>query len=217
MPDEITTTNEILESPLAETPSGQNEAPQEPIQAPEPVSEPLQTLDSAGSLQATAQIEPNEPFDIAQDNPLVAAEPELFKSPHEDKPLNTESIPETEPAKTEPEVLTPTESEAQPISESVSQQTQQSTSSPTPVIIPPQNHIRELLGKARNAIQSRKRKKLDQILILLTKQKQVTNDEVEKLLHVSDSTATRYLEILEKENKIQQQGKTGKGVFYTKI
>jgi hypothetical protein len=28
---------------------------------------------------------------------------------------------------------------------------------------------------------------------------------------------TRYLEILEKENKIRQSGKTGKGVMYTKI
>jgi predicted HTH transcriptional regulator len=34
---------------------------------------------------------------------------------------------------------------------------------------------------------------------------------------VSDATATRYLEILEKENKIKQTGKTGKGVTYTKI
>ena len=46
---------------------------------------------------------------------------------------------------------------------------------------------------------------------------QVTNDEVEKLLHVSDSTATRYLQALEKENKIKQTGSTGTGVFYEKI
>ena len=42
-------------------------------------------------------------------------------------------------------------------------------------------------------------------------------DQVGELLHVSDATATRYLEILEKENKIKQVGKTGKGVSYTKI
>jgi Fic family protein len=41
--------------------------------------------------------------------------------------------------------------------------------------------------------------------------------EVEKLLHVSDATATRYLEILEQEGKIKQVGKTGKGVKYQRI
>ena len=45
----------------------------------------------------------------------------------------------------------------------------------------------------------------------------ITNDEVEKLLHVSDATATRYLQALEKENKIKQTGVTGKAVFYEKI
>ena len=44
----------------------------------------------------------------------------------------------------------------------------------------------------------------------------VGNDEVEKLLHVSDATATRYLSVLEREGKIKQLGKTGKGVVYTK-
>ena len=44
----------------------------------------------------------------------------------------------------------------------------------------------------------------------------ITNDEVEKLLHVSDATATRYLDILEKEGKVKQDGKTGHSVFYSK-
>ena len=44
----------------------------------------------------------------------------------------------------------------------------------------------------------------------------ITNDEVEKILHISDATATRYLDILENEGKIKQEGKTGKAVFYSK-
>ncbi len=51
---------------------------------------------------------------------------------------------------------------------------------------------------------------------LNTKNK-ITNDEVEKLLRVSDATATRYLSALEKEGKIRQVGKTGHGVVYSKI
>ena len=45
----------------------------------------------------------------------------------------------------------------------------------------------------------------------------VTNDEVEKLLHISDATATRYLEQLEKEGKVKQEGRTGKSVSYSRI
>ena len=75
----------------------------------------------------------------------------------------------------------------------------------------------ELLVMARNAIQFRKRKKLDRVMSLFLKQSKITNDEVEKLLHVSDATATRYLSTLEKEGKVKQNGKTGKGVSYSRI
>ena len=75
----------------------------------------------------------------------------------------------------------------------------------------------ELLVMARNAMQFRKRKKLDKVMSLFLKQSKITNDEVEKFLHVSDATATRYLSILEKEGKIKQSGKTGKGVKYEKL
>ena len=77
--------------------------------------------------------------------------------------------------------------------------------------------VREVLVKARVAIQDRKRKKRDKIMLALTTKSKITNDEVEKLLHVSDATATRYLSALEKENKIKQVGKTGHGVVYSKI
>ncbi|MSU54806.1 MAG: hypothetical protein EXS48_03190 [Candidatus Staskawiczbacteria bacterium] len=76
---------------------------------------------------------------------------------------------------------------------------------------------RQLLISARNAIQFRKRKKLDRVMSLFLQQSKITNDEVEKFLHVSDATATRYLSILEKENKIKQVGKTGKAVSYSRV
>ena len=76
---------------------------------------------------------------------------------------------------------------------------------------------RAVIAKAQQAIQIGKRKKLDRVMSLFAKRTNITNDEVEKLLHVSDATATRYLSILEKENKIKQTGKTGKAVSYSKI
>lgn len=47
------------------------------------------------------------------------------------------------------------------------------------------------------------------------KEGKITNNDVEKMLGVSDATATNYLEELEQEGKIVQQGKTGRSVFYT--
>lgn len=45
----------------------------------------------------------------------------------------------------------------------------------------------------------------------------ITNNEVEKMLGVSDATATRYLEELEKMGKIKQVGEHGAGVYYQKV
>ncbi len=75
----------------------------------------------------------------------------------------------------------------------------------------------ENLKLANETRQEKKREKIDKILTLFSEKSQIANDEVEKLLHVSDATATRYLEELEKEGKIKQVGETGKGVMYQKI
>jgi len=79
----------------------------------------------------------------------------------------------------------------------------------------PTNNWRELLTRAVDAIQGRTRKRLDKILAEFDKKKTLTNDDVEKLLHVSDATATRYLYELVKEGKIKRTGKT-KSAAYTK-
>ena len=67
-------------------------------------------------------------------------------------------------------------------------------------------------------INKERRQKKEEIktkIIDLLKQKgQVKNDEIERLFNVSDSTATNYLEELEKEGKITQIGKEGRSVIY---
>ncbi|MDO8517979.1 MAG: DeoR family transcriptional regulator [bacterium] len=68
--------------------------------------------------------------------------------------------------------------------------------------------------KARAAIQSKKRKKLDLILEEVGKKGSISNNEVEKLLGVSDATASRYLATLQKEGKLKRLGSTGKAVRY---
>ena len=61
-----------------------------------------------------------------------------------------------------------------------------------------------------------KEERLQQTLDLLDKQDQITNNEVEKLLGISDASAERYLNELEKRGKLVQIGKTGTKVSYRK-
>lgn len=63
-------------------------------------------------------------------------------------------------------------------------------------------------------IQQQKQEQQAQILNLLDKQEKITNNDVEKLLGVSDATATRYLDALEKQDKIEAFGKSAKAAFY---
>ncbi len=60
----------------------------------------------------------------------------------------------------------------------------------------------------------RKVENKERILEFLRNNKKVTNNDVEKLLGVSDATATRYMSELEKEGKVQQIGTTGNAVYY---
>jgi len=54
----------------------------------------------------------------------------------------------------------------------------------------------------------------EKILALFTRGAHITNDDVQKALRVSDATATRYLDRLEKSGDITQVGSTGAGVSY---
>lgn len=65
-------------------------------------------------------------------------------------------------------------------------------------------------GQTENK-ESNKRKILERL------NNKFTNADVENLLPVSDATATRYLDELEKEQKIKQVGRTGKHVYYERV
>ena len=146
---------------------------------------------------------PNNPLDIGNASTAESQnEPKNPDSPSgeaESEPAS-EPVQATEPRTAQTPVNEPLPEQLEPI------QTQSKSSL-----------ARELLNKARNAIQFRKRKKLDRVMSLFLQQSKITNDEVEKFLHVSDATATRYLSQLEKEGKIKQNGKTGHMVSYSRI
>lgn len=58
--------------------------------------------------------------------------------------------------------------------------------------------------------------KLSEYLKSKSKDDKITNSDIEKLLKISDATATRYLQDFEEEGKIKQVGQTGHMVFYKK-
>ena len=139
-----------------------------------------------------------EPTPIATTKPVPEPiQPDIPPEPP------TAQIPANEPIAPQPEPLPP-----QPATQA---------QVPAPVFTPIANFARDLAVKARAVIQGRKRKKLDKILEFVATKDSITNDQVEKLLHVSDATATRYLTQLEKEGKLKQEGKTGKSVKYLKL
>ena len=163
----------------------------------------------ADDVPTQAPIPEPTPPEPAQEAPTVVEMPVPAPAEATAPETQTAQVPVNEPLPPEPEPIAPTPAPAASAS----------------VAAAPTHPSRDLLVKARATIQDRKRKKLDKILEFLdakakngsTSSPRVTNDEVEKLLHVSDATATRYLSALEKEGKIQQVGKTGKAVEYTRI
>ena len=200
-----------------------DETPQNPT--PDPTSlptTPQATTEAPSEITPISEVSNMPPESPEAQNQGVMPEssniPPSIEEAKAPAPVNTSPNPETSsPAPVEPAQAVPQSGMAQ----SEPKTGQIPANDPLPAKI---SLARELLTKARNAIQFRKRKKLDKVMSMFDKKKngstgspQVTNDEVEKFLHVSDATATRYLSELEKEGRIKQNSKTGKGVSYSKI
>lgn len=72
------------------------------------------------------------------------------------------------------------------------------------------------ISKVNESRQNAKAEAKDKILKLFEGKAEIANNDVQKLLGVSDATATNYLDELEREGHIAQIGKEGRGVKYTK-
>jgi len=184
----------MADAPILPIDSEPAEVPSEALESP-PNDFSVKSNDIPPSNSTPAEVV-NEPKPEEKSAPNEP-NPEPVSEPVESLKPETAQIPVSEPLE-EPE--TSQHEQAEPVRE-----------------ISKQSLARQLLITARNAIQFRKRKKLDRVMSLFLKHSKITNDEVEKFLHVSDATATRYLSQLEKENKIKQTGKTGHSVFYSRI
>lgn len=205
MPEETTSNPEPENIAIPQALETVNSAPSETVVVPIPVIAPPESVPVPEPVPevSTAQLGGSEPFAPASTTEIPTVTPDSVSV----EAIASEVVQSAPVESLNPTATTPALAEVTAV---------------PPVVAPalPQTltkSIRELFAKAQSAIQFRKRKKLDRIMNLFVKQTKITNDEVEKLLHVSDATTTRYLSALEKEGKIKQSGKTGKGVSYQKI
>lgn len=153
----------------------------------------------------------NPHIPVSEGLPSASAEP--ISEPAPEAPADVPSEP-TEPPSVAAEVIAEPQSESPTPDPKPESPTTASAPSTTPTNTP--EHDRELLKIARAKIQSRKQKHLEKILTLFEKKENITNDDVENLLHCSNATARRYLNELLKQGKIRRLGKTGAGVTYVR-
>jgi len=124
----------------------------------------------------------------------------------EETPLTeapTETQTEEVPPETQPEVKGP-QIETQETPPTAS--TPQPPSQPEIPTKPETSLLRQLWQKALEKIRERKTKRLERILQFASKKGEITNDDVEKLLHVSNRTATRYLDELVQQGRLKRTG-----------
>lgn len=138
-------------------------------------------------------------------------------APAPSEPVTQEvSQPVPTPAETPTEVPV-AEVEESPAAEPPAPPAQESTPPPPPVQQTPTTpSIKSRLSEAFAALTGRKRTRLDKIIALAQKKHSIKNDDVEKLLRVSDSTAQRYLNQLVLEGKLKRSGST-KSIIYEPV
>jgi len=80
---------------------------------------------------------------------------------------------------------------------------------------PDNERARRLGEKGRKAQQERIEKRKVRIMERAKREGKITNDDVEDLFCISDSTARNYINELENEGLLTQHGTSGRGVFYS--
>jgi predicted HTH transcriptional regulator len=130
------------------------------------------------------------------------------KAPSTEAPTETSQIQPETPVKealpeTQPEVK-----ESQIETQAIPQKALPTSPPPQPEI-PTQSGpsiLRQLWQKALEKIRERKSKRLEKILQLAKEKGEITNDDVEKLLHVSERAASRYLNELVRQGRLKRIG-----------
>ena len=191
MPDETPQTGDTAQTTDSAPADVPSEAPEAPANA---VTPPLAKDDNSAQDVPNGQIPVS--LETAQSGEISPAnEPNLEPNPAAETPAEAPVTP--------PETTTAQTVVNEPLGELLKPNVPEPAPTPTPAgpVSPKPNLARQLIAKAREAIQSRKRKKIDHVMDLFAKRTNITNNQVADFLHVSDATATRYLQVLENENR----------------
>lgn len=83
--------------------------------------------------------------------------------------------------------------------------------SPTPISLaassPPESQSQDFRARIREAKKKKRESRLEKILAYARAKEKITNDEIQKLLRVSDATATRYAEELIRRGFLRKAGR----------
>ena len=158
--------------------------------APSPVPEPAQVDPEPVSVPPDPMPESPAPDMDQTETPVVEVTTVSTQAP-ESAPV---SLNEKSPLQNQPTSSAPTpQTSVAPQPQSLTQQDQV-------------GFIRALLAKANAKLHSNRQKKLDNLMQLAQKKHTITNDDVQKLLRVSDATATRYLVKLVQQGRLARAG-----------
>ncbi len=156
-----------------------------------PVAPPESTQSTMEPSPVAEQVEPAEPASVIPKESQSAPEP-------------TSEPPEIEVSAPEPKPATQSAS-SQPPQRPPAAQSSQSVPSTKWSAINRTNAIAKRVG--------RKEARLAKVVDLAKEKGRITNDDIEKLLHISDATAARYGTTLMQRDLLKREGK-GRGVSY---
>ena len=172
-------------------------ATETPVQTPEPVPAPIELVSSQPDGSKPNDLPPEAPESPINDVPTVPVESQngVVNQP-ESKPVEPSKEPQTEAVLASP---------VQPVS-APAPQTAVASQSQSLAQQDQVGFIRVLLAKANAKLHSNRQKKLDNLMLMAQKKRIITNDDVQKLLRVSDATATRYLVKLVEQGHLARAG-----------
>ena len=177
--------------------AAQSAPPAEPSPAPEPAAP------APPSEPASAPIEQAPVVELAESTEYTSVIPEESQS----APKSTAEPPEVEMSAPESQPTTSTTTSA-PQQQTPAAQTSQAAPNTKWSAENRAHAVAKRIGK--------KEARLIKVVELAKEKGRITNDDIEKLLHVSDATASRYGTILVQRGLLKREGK-GRGAKYSLV
>lgn len=194
------------------TPQDTTQTQNTPVDQPVIQPEPPKVDETPVEIPPTETPPEEKPTSVEELKPepdLEVPETSSTPEPPKEEPKQEEQKPAEETKPEEKPVETKAEepkSEEKPKEEVKPEPESLKPLSPDEALAKSGPNLDELRAKANKERQDRKQEHLAGIE-KLAKSKQINNDDVRELLHVSQSTATSYLEELTKQGKIKKSGK----------